>query len=84
MILHDGSIVSGIKCSPISIEGWSDEQINHLTVGVRSLLNSLEEELTVQFYFRSLPVDFKNVRETFFSAQNITNGFLKKLNEEKE
>jgi conjugal transfer ATP-binding protein TraC len=84
VMLQDGSIVAGIQCSPLSIEGWSDEQINHLTTGFRSLLNSLDEGLSVQFYLRSKNINFEDFRDKHFKSAPLRNTFFCNLTREKE
>lgn len=42
-ILFDGSLVGGLKVSLIDIECFDESKTNHLTLGLRSALNSVSE-----------------------------------------
>ncbi|MFN8789989.1 MAG: VirB4 family type IV secretion system protein [Bdellovibrionales bacterium] len=48
-ILYDGSIVGGLKVSLIDIECFDESKTNHLTIGLRSALNSVSEGTSLQF-----------------------------------
>jgi len=58
-ILSDGSMVSGIKLSLIDIECFDEEEINQLSMRLRSALNSLSEGVSLQFYL-SVKSDFSD------------------------
>ena len=49
VVLNDGSIVAGIMVGLIDIECFDERKINQLTSGLRSLLDSISEGVTVQF-----------------------------------
>ena len=49
LILNDGSLVSGIRLSLLDIECFDDNQINQLSMKLRSVLNSISENTSVQF-----------------------------------
>ncbi|MBL7670906.1 MAG: ATP-binding protein [Bdellovibrionaceae bacterium] len=48
-ILFDGSLVGGLKVSLIDIECFDESKTNHLTMGLRSALNSVSEGTSLQF-----------------------------------
>lgn len=48
-ILFDGSLVSGLKINLIDIECFDESRTNHLTMGLRSALNSVSEGTSLQF-----------------------------------
>lgn len=48
-ILFDGSLVGGLKVSLIDIECFDESKTNHLTLGLRSALNSVSEGTSLQF-----------------------------------
>ena len=60
LCLIDGSMVTGLSVSLADIECREDGEINHLTEGLRSLLNSLPEGLTIQFHYQ-VSSDFKEL-----------------------
>ena len=51
VVLSDGSLVGGLLVTPQDIECLDDKEINHLTMGLRSALNSISENVAVQFHF---------------------------------
>lgn len=62
VVLSDGSLVSGLELSLIDIECFDDRAVNNLTNSVRSCLNSISEDVTIQFHL-SVDSDFKKVLE---------------------
>lgn len=48
-ILFDGSLVGSLKVSLIDIECFDESKTNHLTMGLRSALNSVSEGTSLQF-----------------------------------
>lgn len=48
-ILFDGSLVGGIKVGLIDVECFDENKMNHLTMGLRSALNSISEGTSLQF-----------------------------------
>jgi len=48
-ILFDGSLVGGLKVNLIDIECFDESKTNHLTMGLRSALNSVSEGTSLQF-----------------------------------
>lgn len=59
-VLSDGSLVGGIQVALLDVECSDDKEINHLTLGLRSALNSISESVTVQFHF-SVGGDFSEI-----------------------
>lgn len=49
LILTDGSLVSGLKLSLIDIECFDDHEVNQLAMRLRGTLNSISENISVQF-----------------------------------
>ena len=60
VVLSDGSIVSGLQVGLTDIECFDDSAVNSLTVALRSALNSIAEDVTVQFYL-SVDSDFSEM-----------------------
>jgi type-IV secretion system protein TraC len=60
LILNDGSLVAGLTLQLIDIECLDDSQINQLTMGLRSALNSISEGVSVQFHL-SVDSDFSDL-----------------------
>ncbi|MGE3974770.1 MAG: VirB4 family type IV secretion system protein [Bdellovibrionales bacterium] len=50
-VLNDGSLVSGLHVSLIDIECFDENKINQFAVGLRSALNSVSENTSLQFLF---------------------------------
>jgi conjugal transfer ATP-binding protein TraC len=50
VVLSDGSIVGGLDVGLTDIECFDDRAVNSFTMALRSALNSLAEDITVQFY----------------------------------
>lgn len=50
VVLSDGSLVTGLKLNLTDIECFDTESINQFTLGLRSVLNSVSEGITLQFY----------------------------------
>ena len=50
---EDGTLVRGLRISPISIETKTDDEVNDLNSRMRSLLNSLPDGMEVQFQIDS-------------------------------
>ena len=59
-ILADGSIVGGIRLSLVDIECFDENEINGLTLRLRSALNSVSEGVTLQFCL-SVKSDYSDV-----------------------
>ncbi len=52
IILNDGSLVAGLNLGLKDIECLDDAEINQFTFQLRSVLNSISEETSVQFHFK--------------------------------
>lgn len=62
IVLSDGAVVSGIEVTLLDVECADDRTINDLMIGLRSLLDSIAEEVSVQFHF-SVNGDFSETIE---------------------
>lgn len=62
LILNDGSLVAGVSVQLIDIECLDDSEINQFTMGLRSVLNSISEGVTVQFHL-SVDSDYSEMIE---------------------
>ena len=62
LILNDGSLVAGLSVQLIDIECLDDGEINQFTMGLRSVLNSISEGVTVQFHL-SVDSDYSEMIE---------------------
>ena len=49
VVLADGSLVSGLRVGLLDTECLDDQEINQLTMGLRSALNAVSEGVTLQF-----------------------------------
>lgn len=59
-ILHDGSLVGGLRASLVDIECLDDQEINQFTQGLRSALNAIAEGTSLQFVL-SVRSDFSDM-----------------------
>ena len=59
-VLFDGSLVGGLRVGLIDIECYDENEINQLTSGLRSALNSVSEGTTLQFVM-GVRSDFSDV-----------------------
>lgn len=59
-ILFDGSLVGGLKVGLIDVECFDESEINSLTMGLRSALNSISEGTSLQFVL-GVRSDFSDV-----------------------
>lgn len=50
VVLSDGSLVAGLKIGLTDIECFDADSINQFTLGLRAVLNSVSEGITLQFY----------------------------------
>lgn len=62
-VLFDGSLVGGLRVGLIDIECYDENEINQLTSGLRSALNSVSEGTTLQFVM-GVRSDFSDVINT--------------------
>jgi len=71
-ILSDGSLSTAIEVIPLDIECFDSERINQLTLGLRSVVNSISENLTLQIHVETSS-DFSEVlgkHQSFVSTEN--------------
>lgn len=61
-ILCDGSLVAGVKLALLDIECLDEDEINNFTQGIRTAINSISEDVTVQFHL-SVGGDFSELIE---------------------
>lgn len=81
VVLSDGSLVSGLELSLIDIECFDDRAVNNLTNSVRSCLNSISEDVTIQFHL-SVDSDFKKVLEVHQKKMNPdSHNLIKQISE---
>ena len=71
MILHDGSLSTGIRVKLIDIESLDDADVNQFTNGLRSALNSLSEEISLQFVL-SVGSDFSEMIDDHAKGESET------------
>lgn len=68
-ILSDGSLVGGLQVGLLDVECLDDKEINHLSLGLRSALNSISEGVNVQFHF-SVGGDFTEMLQKHILGKN--------------
>lgn len=71
-ILSDGSLSSAIEVTPLDIECFDNERINQLTLGLRSVINSISENLSLQIHIET-GSDFSEIlgrHQSFISSDN--------------
>lgn len=81
-ILNDGSISAGVEITPLDIECFDNDRINNLTMGLRSVVNSISENLTVQLLV-STTSDFSETLLKHNTLLSTSNEFLKKVDEKR-
>lgn len=69
IVLNDGSLCAGMKVSLLDIECMDEIKINQTILKLRDFLNSLSEEISVQFHF-SVKSDFSDVIEKHKGIKN--------------
>lgn len=71
-VLSDGSISAAIEITPLDIECFDNERINQLTHGLRSVVNSISENLTLQIHVETSSDfnDLLNKHKTFVYTEN--------------
>jgi len=79
IILQDGSLSSGLKVKLVDIESIDDADVNHFANGLRSALNSLTEETTIQFVL-SVGSDFSEMLSNHEKGESETaHSLVKKI-----
>lgn len=81
-ILSDGSIARGIEITPIDIECFDNDRINSLTLTLRALLNSVPENLTMQFHVETTS-DFSETLKNHKVLLSTNNSFLRSIDEKR-
>jgi len=91
-VLIDGSLVSGIEIELMDVECLDADEVNQMTMGLRSILNSISEGVTVQFYL-SVNSDFNQMikihkeglsSESHLLVQKIADERFSKLSEDQK
>lgn len=67
-LLVDGSLAAGLKLSMLDIECFDDAEVNQLTLGLRSALDSLSESTSVQFML-NVGSDYSELLKTHAANQ---------------
>ncbi|MGZ3772730.1 MAG: TraG/VirB4 family ATPase [Pseudobdellovibrionaceae bacterium] len=80
MVLWDGSLSCGVEIIPEDIECFDADRINHLTLNLRTFINSLPEKLTAQIYLK-VETEFGNMVEEHNTLKKTDNLFLQTLDE---
>lgn len=81
-ILNDGSIARGVEITPIDIECFDNDRINSLTLTLRALLNSVPENLTMQFHVETTS-DFSETLKNHKELLSTKNDFLRSIDEKR-
>ena len=69
LILWDGSLSAAFEVTPRDIECLDEEDINHLTLGLRSFVNSLPDGITAQIFMK-IDSDYQFVLREHESLRN--------------
>ncbi len=77
---HDGSVSSGIEISPLDIDCFDNDRINQLTGSLRSLVNTVPENYTLQLLV-STDSDFSKILDRHKNLINTKSEFLLDLDE---
>lgn len=77
-ILNDGSIARGVEITPVDVECFDNDHINQLTMTLRAVLNSVPENLTMQFHVETTS-DFSETLKNHKDLLSTTNQFLKDI-----
>lgn len=80
LLLWDGSISMAVEIEPFDIECFDESRINQLIFGLRSLMNSLPEGISGQFFVRA-DSDFSDVIEKHSAFVNSNMKFLRAIDE---
>lgn len=77
VVLTDGALASGLKSTLLDTECFDEKKIYEITTKLRSLVNSLPEEMTVQFHY-SVNSDFSDTIENHLDG-DIENPTLRRI-----
>lgn len=69
-VLIDGSVVAGLEMTLADTECFDERETNQFTAGLRSALNSISENTTMQFVL-SVRSDYSDVIEKHVSGKNL-------------
>ncbi|HPI40810.1 MAG TPA: TraC family protein, partial [Pseudobdellovibrionaceae bacterium] len=84
VVLTDGSLVSGLNLALKDIECLDDSEINQFTIQLRSALNSISEQTSVQFHL-SVNSDFsETISKHINRKQNDCHELIKDIAEHRE
>jgi conjugal transfer ATP-binding protein TraC len=78
VILNDGSISAGFEITPIDIECFDNDRLNQLSLGLRSVLNSVNDEYSIQLHVR-VDSDFTDILNRHRELRCSANEFICKL-----
>lgn len=81
-LLWDGSLSSGLEVFPRDIECLDAMSINQIASSLRTLVNSLPEKMTVQFYTK-IETEFGDLLKSHESLYISENEFLKSLDDQR-
>lgn len=78
LILNDGSLSKGVELSPLDIECFDNNKINQLVLGLRAVVNSIPENLTLQVHVET-GSDFSEVLNKHQDLCKEQNVFLSEM-----
>lgn len=81
-VLNDGSLAKGIEITPIDIECFDNDRINSLTLSLRTILNSVPENLTLQVHVETTS-DFSETLRNHQDQVTTGNQFLKSIDQKR-
>ena len=82
MVLWDGSLASGVELLPQDIECFDADRINHLTLNLRTFINSLPEKITAQFFMK-VETEFGDLIKDHEELVKSENSFLQQLDKDR-
>lgn len=74
-ILSDGSLSAAVEVTPLDIECFDNERINQLTLGLRSVVNAISENMTLQIHVET-GSDFSEILSKHKNLASSDNEFL--------
>lgn len=74
-ILSDGSLSAAVEVTPLDIECFDNERINQLTLGLRSVVNAISENMTLQIHVET-GSDFSEILSKHINLVSSDNEFL--------
>lgn len=81
-ILSDGSLSTAVEVTPLDIECFDNERINQLTLGLRSVVNSISENMTLQIHVQT-GSDFGEILNKHKDLASSDNEFLSDLDKKR-